>query len=206
MRVLIITANPKKTGALATLTREVTRGLEAGGAETEEIRLADCDIGFCKFCFRCIKDADSEIGPCSQDDDMTWILKKAKEADGFVMASQLSSAQVSARFKNFFERATYTAGRSTSVLFIKGIPSSRFTDKNRYAVTLVTAGGIPSQLRIMCNVATRQMVELSKRAFNAKVVGRLFAGMVRNGLKERDRAKAYELGRALASAIAENRT
>lgn len=206
MKVLVITANPKKKGALASLTGEASRALEDSGVEIEEIRLADCDIGYCQFCFKCIKDPASAIGPCSQDDDMTWILKKAKEADGFVMASQLSSAHACARFKTFFERATYTAGRSTNFLFIKGLPKSRFTDKKRYAVTIVTAGGIPSQLKFACNVATRQMVELSKRAFNARVVGRLFAGMVRNGLKEKDRAAAYQLGKTLASAIAGEKT
>lgn len=49
MRVLVITSNPKTKGALASLTEEAVRGATEAGAEVEQIRLADCDIGYCKF-------------------------------------------------------------------------------------------------------------------------------------------------------------
>lgn len=202
MKVLVITANPKKKGALATLTAEAARGLSDSGVKVEEIRLADHDIGYCNFCFKCIRDTISELGPCSQDDDMRQLLQKARDADGFVLASQVSSGHVNARFKTFIERSAYTAGRSGRLLFLKGVPESRFTDKQRFAVTLVTAGAIPSWLRIFCNTATRQMKELARCGYNAKVVGKLYAGMVRDGLKERDREKAYVLGRELGNVIA----
>ena len=78
---------------------------------------------------------------------MRWILEKEKAAGGFILASQLSSAHANARFKTFFERSTYTAGRAGNLLFIKGLPTSRFKDKRRYAVAIVTAGGIPAWLR-----------------------------------------------------------
>jgi len=201
MKVLLITANPKRKGALATLTSEATRGLTDSGIEVEEIRLADCDIGYCNFCFKCVRDPESAIGPCSQNDDMRWILEKAKAADGFVMATQLSSGHANARFKTFVERATYTAGRDSTVLFVKGFPRSRFTDKRRYAITLATAGGMPSWLRVFCNTATKQMVELSHLAFNARVVGKLYAGMIRSGMRKRDPLRAYQLGQKLASQL-----
>jgi multimeric flavodoxin WrbA len=205
LKVLVITANPKSKGALATLTSEAARGASEAGAEVEEIRLADLDIAYCRFCFKCLRDTESEIGSCSQDDDMRWILERAREADGFILASQLSSAHANARFKTFFERCAYTAGRSSRILFLHGLPRSRFTDKQRYSVALVTAGGIPSWLKVFCNVGTRQMKEMSSRSFNAKTVGTLYAGMVRKGLKERYRRKAYRLGRELAQQIALNR-
>mgnify|MGYP001489666792 CR=1 FL=1 len=202
MKVLVITANPKKEGALASLTEAAARGLSDSGVEVEEVRLADLNIGYCTFCFKCLRDTESEIGGCSQDDDMKQLLQKARDADGFVFASQVSSGHANALFKTFGERSTYTAGRAGRLLFLKGVPETRFTDKRRFAVTLVSAGAIPAWLRVVCNTATRQMSELARNGYNATVIGRLYAGMVRDGLKERDREKAYRLGRKLGNRIA----
>lgn len=203
MKVLLITGNPKKKGALATITGEAARGATEGGAEVEEIRLADRNIGHCKFCMTCFKDIESEIGPCSQQDDMSWILEKIREADGYILASQVSSGHVNAIFKTFFERSVYTAGKSTgSMLGVKGVPEARLTDKKRYAVTLVTAGSVPSWLRMFNNIATKQLAEISRLGFNAKVIGKLYAGaLTYKGLGEKDKSTAYELGKFLAEKI-----
>lgn len=199
MKVLVITSNPKKKGALATLTDEAVRGATAAGAQVEEIRLADSDIRYCRFCMSCFADRESDLGKCAQDDDLNPILARARDADGFILASPLSSGQVNALFKTFFERCCYTAGKPARILFLDGLPVTRFTDKQRHAMTIVTAGGMPSWLRAMCNTATRQMAEMCKRSFNAEVIGRIYAGNLRGkGLREKDRRKAYDLGRQLA--------
>ena len=202
MRVLVITSNPKTKGALASLTEEAVRGATEAGAEVEQIRLADCNIGYCKFCMTCFKDKDSPIGPCVQKDDMKWILEKLKKADGYVMVSQVSSGHLNARFKTFVERCCYTAGRAGRMLGIEGIPETRFTDKHRFTVTIVSAGSIPSWLRAFCNTATKQMEELSKYTFNSKVIGRQYAGnLTFGGYKKSYGDKAYRLGRHLVEKI-----
>jgi len=203
LRVLVITSNPKTRGALASLIEEAVRGATEAGAEVEQIRLADCDIGYCKFCMTCFKDKESLIGPCVQEDDMKWILEKMKEADGYVMVSPVSSGHLNARFKTFFERCCYTAGRSGRMLGIEGVPETRFTDKKRFTVTIVSAGSIPSWLRAFCNTATKQMAELSKCAFNSKVIGSEYAGnLTFNGYKSSYGDKAYRLGSYLVEKIA----
>jgi len=202
LRVLVITSNPKTKGALASLTEEAVRGATEAGAEVEQIRLADCNIGYCKFCMTCFKDKDSPIGPCVQKDDMKWILEKLKKADGYVMVSQVSSGHLNARFKTFVERCCYTAGRAGRMLGIEGIPETRFTDKHRFTVTIVSAGSIPSWLRAFCNTATKQMEELSKYTFNSKVIGRQYAGnLTFGGYKKSYGDKAYRLGRHLVEKI-----
>ena len=180
MKVLLITSNPKRKGALATLTAEAARGAEEAGAEVEVIRLAEKNIGYCRFCMACYRDAKAPVGPCSQDDDMKSILERIRAADGFIMATPLSSAHANARFKTFFERCTYTAGRPARMLWIYGLPRSRFTDKDRYAVTIVSAGNMPNWLKPFCNAATRQMKELAARGFNARTIGSLYAGSLRS--------------------------
>lgn len=197
MKVLVITSNPRKTGALATLTEDAARGARDADAEVEEIRLAECDIGYCRFCMTCFKDKHSPIGRCVQHDDMSRLLEKLREADGYVMASPVSSGHANALFKTFFERCCYTAGRSSRLLWMDGLPKTRFT------VTIVSASAIPAWLRVVCNTATRQMAELSGRAFNSKVIGRLYAGNLRSGgFKESYSDEAYSLGRLLAQRIA----
>lgn len=203
MKVAVITSNPKTKGALAGLTAEAARGAEEAGAEVEEVRLADKNIGYCRFCMTCYRDAGSSTGRCVQEDDMASILEKLKEADGYIMVSPVSSGHANALFKTFFERCCYTAGRPGRILWIKGPPESRWTDKQRYAVTVVTAGTMPTWLRALCNIATRQMKELSKCAFNARVIGSQYAGAVNvGGFKRSYTEGAYSLGRSLVEEIA----
>ncbi|MBN2028242.1 MAG: flavodoxin family protein [Actinobacteria bacterium] len=202
VKVVVINANPKKKGALATLIEEASSAAAQGGAEVEELRLADLDIGYCKFCMTCYRDTESPIGRCSQEDDMKWILERLKEADAYIIATPVSSGHGNAIFKTFFERCAYTAGSSKGkLLWLKGIPTSRFTDKRRHAVTIATAGTMPNYLRKLCDIATKQMKELSKLSFNAETIGTLYAGeLVFKGLKDKHRRKARELGRLLAQA------
>lgn len=202
MKILVITSNPKKKGALASLTEEAVRGAKDVGAEVEEVRLSDCNIGYCRFCMNCFKDKDADIGPCVQDDDMQSILPKIKEADGFILVSPVSSGHANARFKTFIERCVYTAGRPGRLLWMTGPPEPRCTNKKRYAVTIVSAGVIPAWLRVFCNTATRQMVELCRCVFNAKVIGKEYAGnLADGGLTKKQLDRAYALGCALCRRI-----
>lgn len=208
MKIIVINANPKKRGALATLIEEASAGARESGADVEEIRIADQNIGHCTFCMTCYKDTESAIGRCFQHDDMQWILPKLKEADGYIMATQVSSGHANAIMKTFIERSVFTAGASKgTILWIKGVPVTRFTDKKRFAITIATAGAVPAWLRIFCNTATSQMKEMASCSFNANVVGELYAGeLIAKGLQESDIQRARRLGQKLASKIRNNAT
>lgn len=200
MKILVINASPKNDGSLSTLLKEASKSAQENGAEVEEIHLVEQDIGYCRFCMTCYNDRESEIGPCVQDDDMNWILPKLKQADGYIMGTQLSSSHANAIMKTFIERCKYTAGSSKGkFLWLKGIPTSRFTDRERFAVAIVTAGIIPSWLSIFSDTATKEIKELSNLGFNAQVIGKLFAGeQFSKGLQEPDLEKARTLGKKLS--------
>jgi multimeric flavodoxin WrbA len=200
MKVLVITGNPKRSGALAALTEEVARGAAENGAEVEWVRLMEKDIGFCRFCLKCQEDRESPIANCVQDDDMTEILQKIKEADGFIMASPLSSAHANAVMKMFIERSTWPLWRVKEGILGKiSYPETRLDDKRRYAVTVTTAGAIPGLLGFIFNGAAREMGSFAKWNFNSRIVGRLFVGLLYlRGLSDRHKDKAYDLGAALA--------
>ncbi len=203
MKIVVINASPRKDGALSALVEEISACVAERGATVEQLKLASLNIGYCTFCMTCYRDPDSPIGRCALDDDMRWILPTLKAADGYIMASQVSSGHANAVFKTFFERTIYTAGSSRGRLAgLKGIPTTRFTDRRRFAVTLVTAGTMPAWLRMLCDTATRQMKELGALALNARVVGTLYAGEITfKGLTPGDRRKARQLGDRLVAAI-----
>jgi len=203
MKIVAINASPKKGGALSTLIAETVRSAREQGAEVELLRLADLDIRYCRFCMTCYADTESPIGTCPQDDDMRWILPALREADGYILGTQVSSGHANAIMKTFIERCAYTAGSSKGkLLWLKGLPTTRFTDRRRFAVTLATAGTMPSWLRFLCDTATRQMRETAQLSFNARVVGTLYAGeQTFRGLVDSDIRKAGMLGERLVSAI-----
>lgn len=203
MKIIAINASLKKKGSLSTLVSEAVQSARDHGAEVEVLRLADRDIRYCRFCLTCYRDPDSEIGRCSQDDDMQWILPALKAADGYILATQVSSGQGNAIFKTFMERCAYTAGSSNGTfLWLKGIPVSRFTDRRRFAVTIATAGAVPSWLRLICDTATSQMKEIADLSFNARVIGTLYAGeQISKGLQDADIHKARGLGEKLVAKI-----
>lgn len=200
MKVLVITGNPKKSGALADITAEAVRGAADGGAEVEEIRLADKEIGYCRFCLKCHDDVDSTIAACALEDDMADILERIREADGFILACPASGGHPNALMKTFMERTCWTLGRPTRrILLVKGCPECRIADRKRRAVILTTAGVVPTWMRVFCNGMTREMASHARGLFNAEIVGRVYAGLIiKRGLTEGDKVKAYAAGKALA--------
>lgn len=200
MKLLVITANPKKKGALATLTGEVARGARDYGVEVEEARLADMDIGYCRFCLKCRQDLDSAIGPCAQKDDMGPLTEKIVAADGIVLACPTSGGHSNAIMRTFFERTCWTMGRATrNILWVKGCPEARPGVKRKVGATVTTAGIVPTWSRFFCYGATKEMSAHMGPLLSCDVVSNLWVGKINvKGLKERDRRRAYKLGRVLA--------
>lgn len=203
MKVLAITGNPKGKGALETLTEEVMRGAVQAGAEVELIRLADRDIGYCRFCMKYREDPEAPIAPCSQKDDTDDILEKIREADGLIMACPVSSAHANAIMKTFIERTCWRLWRPPkNALKYIGWQESRIKDRQRYLVTITTAGGIPTFLRFFINGSTREMSSLARHNMNAKVSGRLYSGpLFHRGLRDGEKGLAFELGHTLVEAV-----
>ncbi|MBN2025334.1 MAG: flavodoxin family protein [Actinobacteria bacterium] len=202
MKILAISGNPKSEGALATLHDEATRGAAEAGAEVETIRLAEKDIGCCRFCLNCLEDTASDIAACVQKDDMAEILHKIKEADGFILSCPMSSGHINAHMKIFEERCVMTLCTPTKkILWVSGIPESRIGDKKRHAVTITTTGAIPNVLRPVFHGSTREMASMARDIFNAETVGNLYAGRLWfRKLSRREKKKAYKLGRSLVQA------
>jgi len=201
MRVLAVSGNPKRSGALADLTEEVLRGASDAGAEVEMIRLAEKDISWCRFCLKCHDDSAPTIAPCIQKDDMAEILLKIKDADGIILACPVCGGHPNSLMNTFMERSVWPLSRPTKrILWIRGCPESRIADKQRRAVVASTAGVIPTCLGFVFHGANSEMASCAKGIYNAEIVGKVFAGSIlKRGLTRRAKRKAYGAGRELVT-------
>ena len=82
MKVLAISASPRKGGNAEVLCNESLKGAAESGHDVQKIRLAEKKIAPCLACYSC---ADSHDCVCR--DDMAEVLGALKAADVIVLAS-----------------------------------------------------------------------------------------------------------------------
>ena len=164
---------------------------------------------------------ESQIAPCSIDDDMTMVLEKIKDADGIFLASPVHNGFVTGLMTVFFERAIWRLCRPTGeIMGLKGCPEPRLTDKVRAVATIVSAGLVPQELRSYCDGGTPWMLETGSLMVNGSPVGDLYAAaffprqlsdqewpraLFQRELTEEQLTEAYQLGVTLALALKEGR-
>ena len=76
----------------------------------------------------------------------------------------------------FIERITFRLTRPTGeYMGLKGCPEPRLTGKARVIATIVSAGGIPTELRELCGLGTPWLKE-AVVFFNGECIGDMYAG------------------------------
>jgi multimeric flavodoxin WrbA len=221
MNIVALNATYRQNGTTTTLINKALEGAATVGAQTEHLLLKDFDIRYCTNCLKCYGDVESEIAPCTHDDDMTLILEKIKEADGVLFGSPVHMGFVTGLMLVFMERACFRLARPTGEFFgLKGCPEPRLTNKPRAAASIVTAGLIPEDMRQYCDIGTQWLKENVPMLVNGEFVIDQYAAayfpkdlqddewhraFFLRELTENQQAEAFELGHALASRISEAR-
>lgn len=100
MRVLAISASPRKGGNSDVLCDRFLQGAAEAGHETEKIRLTEKRIAPCAACYACGKDGHA----CVQKDDMSEILQKLIDADVIVLSTPVYFYSVAAQMKTMIDR------------------------------------------------------------------------------------------------------
>ena len=219
MKVLALNATYRRNGTTTSLVERALQGAAAVGAETEHLLLKDYDIRYCTNCLKCYADLESEIAPCTHDDDMTLILEKIKEADGVLLGSPVHMGFVTGLMWVFLERACFRLSRPTGELLgLKGCPEPRLTDKPRASASIVTAGAMPEELRPYCDSGTVWFKGNLPMLFNGEFVIDQYAAaffpkelnddewskaFFLRKLTEAQLQEAFELGKTLAARISE---
>ena len=94
MKVLLLNGSTRKNGCTHLALSEVARALNAEGVETEIIQMGPGPVRDCVGCGGC-----AGKGQCVFGDDMAnEVIAKAKEADGFVFGSPVSTPTPAGRF------------------------------------------------------------------------------------------------------------
>jgi len=192
MKILALNATYRPTKTTTRLTRSALEGAVSVGANTEMVMLRDENIQFCKNCLTCYKDLESEIAPCTIEDDVGEILVKIREADGIILASPVHCGFVTGLMTAFVERIAFRLCRPTGELMgLKGCPEPRLTGKARAVATIVSAGGMPTELREYCDIGTPWLKD-TVMFFNGECIGDIYAGAVfTKKLKDEEWSKSF---------------
>lgn len=103
MRVLIIQSSPNRDGLTAACAAAAAEGARRAGAEVEDVRLNDLDIGLCLAC-------DGGYGicreehHCTQDDDFNALHERVCAADALVIVTPVYWGEASESAKAFLDR------------------------------------------------------------------------------------------------------
>ena len=220
MKILALNGTYRPSQTTTRLARSALDGAASLGADTEMVMLRDKNIQFCQNCLTCYKDLESQIAPCIIDDDVGGILEKIREADGIILASPVHCGFVTGLMMAFMERITFRLCRPTGeYMGLKGCPEPRLTGKARAIATIVSAGGIPTESREFCDLATPWLKDAAV-FFNGECIGDIYAGAVFTKelkdeewsrsflfreLTEEQTQEAFNLGLRMAEAI-QNKT
>ncbi|MDD1715789.1 MAG: flavodoxin family protein [Methanolinea sp.] len=100
-KVTIFIGSPRKNGSTRILAGEAERGLKERGIETETVFLNDLRIRGCQACYYCKK---NDVAVCAVRDDMQGVHRMMQESDGFILASPIYFAGVTAQTKLWLDR------------------------------------------------------------------------------------------------------
>ena len=99
MKVLAISASPRKCGNAEVLCDEFLKGAAESGHDVQKIRLAEKKIAPCLACYAC---AGSHV--CVRRDDMAEVLQKMIDADVIVLSSPVYFYSIDAQLKAVIDR------------------------------------------------------------------------------------------------------
>ena len=106
MKIVAFNGSPRKGGNTEQLIEEVFNPIREAGIETELIQLGGKWLRGCASCYTCFKTKD---GQCAiKNDGMNEYIRKAREADGIILASHTYYGSVSAEMKAFMDRLGLT--------------------------------------------------------------------------------------------------
>ncbi len=180
---------------------ELLAGAEQAGAQVEKIMLLDKHIEFCTNCRACTQTEGSQRGECPIQDDMDGILDTLDAADGVVFASPINFGTVTALMKRFIERFVCYAYWPWGVP--KG-PRVRATKAKKPAV-LIASSMCPAFIARWAMPNATKTMKSAIGCLGAKPIGKLHFGMVainsKDGPKDKQSLKAFNMGRKLAGAV-----
>lgn len=113
MKVLLVSASPRREGNTFTALSEVAKTLNQEGIETEIIEIGSKPIGGCIACNWC-KQHPEEHRCAFNNDKVNTISAKAMEADAFVFGAPVYYGQPNGSAVSLIQRLLYSNGAAFS--------------------------------------------------------------------------------------------
>ncbi|MCR3922554.1 MAG: flavodoxin family protein [Firmicutes bacterium] len=104
MKILILSGNPKKEGLCQTIIDAAKLGANEGGAEVEEIRLADLDMIRCQICGDGWGECRTEHTCIHGSDGFDEIKERVERSDAIILATPVYWGETTEAFKSFIDR------------------------------------------------------------------------------------------------------
>ena len=120
MKVLLVNGSAHRGGCTFTALEEVTKGLTAGGVDSEIFQLGNPEIRDCSGCGAC-----KQLGKCVYDDMVNLFVEKAREFDGFVFGTPVYYAHPSGRILSLLDRAFYSGASAFAFKPAAAVVSAR---------------------------------------------------------------------------------
>ncbi len=177
--------------SVALLTQEATRR----GWTTENIRLIDRQINYCRNCRGCTQAAGDARGTCVIQDDVAAIWEAIDRSQALVIAAPTNFFDATAVTRTFLERLVPVGYWPWG----KAAPASRAKSILRPAV-LLTSTAMPG---IMARYFTRTMKSLKDmaRCLRARPVDRVYLGLAAIGEAQRLSPRAQKRLRRAAARL-----
>jgi len=195
-KVVAVVGSYRRGGTVDSAVEAVLEGAREKGAETVTFYLTEKHIEFCTNCRACVQTPGEARGRCAQEDDLEAMLEAIEGADAVVLGSPVNCYNVTAIFRRFMERLlgfSYWPWKQAA-------PKARRKKATRKAV-LVASAAMPGFLIPLATGAARAL-GLTAQMLGARVVGRLWLGLVAQAphfeLSAKSRERARRMGRALA--------
>lgn len=172
-KILAISGSYRDGGITDQMLRRFELAARDAGMQMETIMLRDYPIEFCTNCRSCTQEPGMTPGKCMIQDDMTELIEKIEDADGYIFASPTNMYSATALFRRFLER-----------LIVFGYwpwgekaPKLRKQGGGRKKALLVSSCAAPSFMgRFFCD--TLRSLKDAAKFVGADPVGSIFAGMV----------------------------
>jgi multimeric flavodoxin WrbA len=191
LKVIGISASPRRNGNSDLLLRQALAGAESAGAKTEYIRLVDFKIAPCIECCGCYR-----TGRCVVKDDYHIISAKMLDADRLIFATPIFFMAVSAQAKALIDRCQCLWAHK----YVLKKPLIATAGRDRRAMVIAVGG---SKSRKMFD-SIRLTMKYFFDTLDVTYAANLFVNKVENAgqIKEHPSAmeQAFALGQKLAAA------
>lgn len=116
MKLCVLSGNPKKDGLCQSAIDAAILGAKEAGAEVDEIKLCDYDMGSCRVCGNGWGTCQSENYCTYGNDGFDEVRNRIKDCDAIIMATPVYWGEVSETLKSFIDRLRRLEYNQTGVL------------------------------------------------------------------------------------------